>query len=337
MTVRADHSTDVRADRAAQARYRLAPPRVLDNGAIEFEAVVSTPGVNRYPNLGRVEYVSAGAISSPGYIAALRGLPLVDEPALHEPGLTLEQVAEHRLGTILDARWDDEQQATIARIVVDVPRGIEQIRDRGVDGVSLHYTPDTEPADTAPDGTPITHVQTARSRLNHLLLTPSPNDSHARIRADEASMDPEKIKAMIDEAIGAALAPLVARMDSMQAAMPKPKADEEVVVVEPEPVVEMRADTAADWQAVTALAAAHKVKIEPAAKLIDAQRAVVAKLMPQRADTAKATADTLGALVAGLAEGLKTSDVWQRMENDGTRRADAAPAPGLADLMTAGA
>lgn len=326
---------DIRADRAPQARYRLAAPRVLDNGAVEFEAVVSTPGVNRYPHIGRVEYVSADSISGPGYTAALRGLPLIDDPDLHTPGVTLEQVERARIGTILDARWDNEQQATIARIVVDVPRGIEQIRDRGVDGVSLHYTPDTEPADTAPDGTPITHVQTARSKLNHLLLTPSPNDSHARIRADEASMDPEKIKAMIDEAIGAKLAPLMERMDAMQAAMPKPKADEAVVeevVVEPP-----RADTAADWQAVTALAAAHKVKIEPAAKLIDAQRAVVVKLMPQRADTAKANADTLGALVAGLAEGLKTSDVWQRLENDGTRRADAAPVPGLADLMTAGA
>ena len=62
---------DVRADRAPQARYRLAAPRVLDNGAIEFEAVVSTPGVNRYPHIGRVEYVSADSISGPGYTDAL--------------------------------------------------------------------------------------------------------------------------------------------------------------------------------------------------------------------------------------------------------------------------
>ncbi len=142
-------------------------------------------------------------------------------------------------------------------------------------------------------------------------------------------MTPDEIKALID-ALTERLTAMESRMDAMQPA--KPAEEEAAAVVEPP-----RADTAADWQAVTALAVAHKVKIEPAAKLIDAQRAVVAKLMPQRADTAKANADTLGALVAGLAEGLKTSDVWQRLENDGTRRADAAPTPGLADLLTAGA
>ena len=155
-------------------------------------------------------------------------------------------------------------------------------------------------------------------------------------------MDPEQIKAMIDEAIGAKLAPLMERMDSMQAMLPKAdadaeakaKADAEAAAAAAEPA---RADTAADWQAVTSLAAAHKVKIEPAAKLIDAQRAVVAKLMPQRADTATASADTLGAMIAGLSVGVKSSDVWRRLDEGGTPRADAARSGGLADLMTAGA
>lgn len=328
MSTRADEAAAVRADRAPAGTYRLAPPRRLDSGAIEFEAVISTPGVNPYPDIGRVEYVGPEALSDAEYLDALRGIPLIDAQDLHWPGVTVDQLAAARIGTVLDGRWDAEQQATIARMVVDTPRGIEQIQIRGVDGVSLHYTPDTEPATEAPDGTPVTHRQTKRRGINHLLLTPRPNDPSARIRADEASMTPDEIKALID-ALTERLTAMESRMDAMQPA--KPAEEEAAAVVEPP-----RADTAADWQAVHDLAGAHGIKIAPTASLVDAQRAIVVARMPQRADAATMGRDTLAGLIAGLAAGTQANDVWRRIDGGGTVRGDAARTSPIADLLTPG-
>lgn len=322
MSVRADERSAVRADRRLLSGYDLAAPRQLDNGSWAFEAVASTPGVNPYPDLDAVEYVSEEALSDPEYLAALAGLPVIDDPSLHWPGVTPEQIERARIGSVLSGRWDAEQKANIVEIVVDVPRGIQQVRQRGVHGLSLHYQPETIPAERAPDGTPITAIQTKRRKLNHFLLTPTPNDGAARIRADEASMDPEKLAEKI-AALEASIALLMERADAYEKRMDemKPKADE--VVEKVEEVVEARADTAADWRRVVQAADRFGVKVDDGATLTEAMRAIVKARLPSRADGA--SPDALAAMLDALCvDTPKVSDVWTSIASGGTVRADAA-------------
>ena len=325
MSVRADERSPIRADRRLLSGYDLAPPRQLDNGSWAFEAVASTPGVNPYPDLGIVEYVSEEALSDPDYLAALAGLPVIDDPSLHWPGVTPEQIERARIGTVLSGRWDAEQKANIVSIIVDTPRGIEQVRERRIDGISLHYQPETIPAEKAPTGEPITAIQTKRGKLNHFLLTPTPNDGAARIRADEASMDPEKIAEKI-AALEAVVATLVERADMCDKRMDemKPKADEAPPASEPPAALDARADTAADWRRVVQAAERFGVKIDDGASLTEAMRAIVKARLPNRADSA--SVDSLAAMLDALCvEAPARPDVWTDLAARGTVRSDAAP------------
>jgi hypothetical protein len=334
--VNATPNITVRADRMMPGTYRLAPPTRLDSGAWRFEAVVSTPGVNRYPSLGLVEWVSEESISRADYLDGLAGIPVIDDPALHTPGVSVDDLARARIGSVLSARWDAEQKATIATIVIDDPRGIRKIRADGVTGVSLHYTPSIQPADTAPDGSPITGIQTGRSGINHLLLTPTPNDPPARIRADQGDTMSDRdaiiaaIRADMDEgdALGKILDMLVsARMDGMsyRERADKAEADLEALRADMAP----RGDSAGDWRAALDLAGRLNVKIPDAADINSARREIVKAKIPARADAADAD---LGAVIEGLRAGLaaapvapKTADVWSGLAGR-TVRADASGA-----------
>lgn len=319
----------VRADRMVGTGYDLAAPRQLDSGAWVYEAVVSTPGVLQYPTLGLVDYVDAAALSERAYLDALVGLPVIDDSGLHWPGVTVEQIAAARVGTIIAARWDDAQQATIVTIVIDVPRGIEAIRALGVDGLSLRYEPDMAPLSVAPDGTQVTGQQVRRRRLNHVLLTPRPNDANARIRADDqgAAMTPEQIAEMVAqlraamqaEANDAAVIAANTRAD--EAATALATANERIATLESEAAA--RADSAptiptwGDWLPVLTVAHKRGVKIDPQADIDAARKAIVVAAMPGRADSA--TTQQIADMVAALAVDAGRPDMWDALKS---QRAD---------------
>ena len=286
----------IRADRKAPGAYQLAKPRTLGSGGVVFEGVLSTPGLNRYPTLGRVERVEREALSDPEYLAGLVGLPLIlADDRIHWQGVTPAEIARVKLGTLLSARYDMEQDATLVEIVVDTQRGLDKIRRDGMTGLSLHYQPDTAPSD-GEDGS--THVQKRRTGLNHVLLTDTPNDTPARLRADQRGqiMTDEQFAKLLAAAKGEARADsdvlsmllemlMTARADAKDY---KDRADEmeqkladAMTPPEGEEDDEPRADA---WRQVVTLAEKAGATIPDDATLAGARLAVVAKVLPSRAD-----------------------------------------------------
>jgi len=340
---------DVRADRSAFRRYDLAPPERRESGAMVYEAVLASPGVSDYPELGIRERVTPEALSDPAWLAGLAGLPIIDDPDLHWRGVTLGDLPAARIGTVLDARWDAAQDVAIVRMVIDTDRGLRLIRS-GVLGLSVTYTPDSVPVSDDPDGA--THEQRRRHTSDHVLLTDTPRDIAARIRADatggrmaddttpdlaaqiealrgdlakRADMEGGDMLAMLlDMLMGARsdaesykgqLADMQKRMDEM-AAEPEAEPDEP------------RADA---WRQALATAERVGVEVPGDARLADVQRAVVAKHLPARAD---AQGDALSDAYALTIEALDAAEA-SRERGAGWRRADQTTTPVGDDVVAA--
>lgn len=312
-----------RADRQPRGSYRLAAPVTRPNGSVVYEAVLSTPGVNAYPTLGTIEEVTPEALSRADYTDALAGLPLIDDPALHWRGVTTDEIEAARVGTILGARWDEAQEATIVQLVIDTPRGLEHVQ-RGVQGLSVRYVPTIEPVTGRPG---ITHRQTARTGMDHVLLTPSPNDDAAWMRADGATitaacgMRVPIVEVTVDEAaIRAdertkveaehAEALTAARADErtkVEAERPHTKDEHDAAVDQARADERAKVGTAESWRTALTLAHASGVKVANDASLTDVKRAIVRAKVPARAD---AKADDLDGILDGIASSLDTGDAW---------------------------
>jgi len=344
-------TVSIRADRSAMRRYDLAPPRRLESGATVYEAVLASPGVSDYPELGIRERVTPEALSDPAWLDGLAGLPIIDDADLHWRGVSVDDLPAARIGTVLDARWDEDQGVTIVRMVIDTDRGLRLIRS-GVLGLSVTYTPDSVPVADDPDGA--THEQRRRHTSDHVLLTDTPRDIAARIRADatggrmaddttpdlaaqiealrsdltkRADMEGGDMLAMLldmlmtarNDAMGyeQKMADMQKRMDEMAA-----EGDDEAEPDEP------RADA---WRQALATAERVGVEVPGDARLADVQRAVVSKHLPARAD---AQGDALSDAYALTIEALDAAEAT-RERGAGWRRADQSTTPVGDDVIAA--
>ena len=332
------------ADRIAQTGFRLASPRPVATGGFIFEMVLAVPGVMDYPERGYSTYTPPEVLSDPVWLASLVGVPVTDDDVvMHGAGLDTETIERHRIGTVLTARWDNEQQAVIAEAVIDVRRGLDLIA-AGVTGVSPAYDPTLVDEAGVVDGRAYTRRVTARRNGNNVAVTESPRgqvtvlqpdssrsgsmDFFKRLQALMADADPAAATAGKDPmgwAFGqlmtrdaercAAMDAMTAEMTAMKeaAAKEKPKAGDADLAEEEDEVdeasEEIAADSAAAWQSALSLARANGVKVEPATTLVQLERSVAAKI--GHADAAASPA-VVRAFLAGAASARKDEDddIW---------------------------
>lgn len=217
------------ADRQTRTGYRLAAPRTTGDGHLIVEAVLAVPGVMQYP--WGPTYVSADTLRDDEWLTSLRGVPVTDDDTgAHYDGVTPDTTERTAIGTVLGARWDDEQQAVIGEIVIDVRRGIDAVRS-GVRGVSPAYRAryvKREGVD-ARTGLRYTHEQTKRWRADNVAVTVQPRGGDAaQLRGDSMAdvnteVEPE-VEATTADADGmekrlAALEAMVAEMADAYKAM----------------------------------------------------------------------------------------------------------------------
>jgi hypothetical protein len=207
-------------------------------------------------------------------------------------------------------------------------------------GLSLRYTPDSVEVADDPDGA--THEQRGRRRLNHVLLTDTPRDIAARIRADATGgrMTDEQIKALKAEIIAAipdradmdggdAVSMLLDMLVGSRGDAAKLRADYDALKArmdamqsegdgEPD---EPRADA---WRDVLTRADALDIEVKGDARLDDVRRAIVGKHLPDRADAkGDSLADAYTLTCAALDAAGQSRDrgaAWRQ-------RADSNPTP----------
>lgn len=203
---RTPHDT-TRADRAV-----LRSPVRLDSGSVRYDAILTSAGTRlRYAH--GEETVAAEALEDPDYLEALRGVPVILDPDLHWPGVSVDADGAAIVGTVTRADYQDGAQ--IVEMTLHAPDAIKWIEDHkdGPDrpGVSVRY----DVAEMDDTGT----VQRRRRAPNHVLLTLHPRDTTARIRADEDTMTPDEIREAVSplfEHIAEALKEMGGRMDAMR-------------------------------------------------------------------------------------------------------------------------
>lgn len=210
------------ADRQTRAGYRLAAPRTVGEGHLVVEAVLAVPGVMQYP--WGPTYVSADTLRDEEWLSSLRGVPVTDDDTgAHYDGVTPTTTERTAIGTVLGARWDDEQQAVIGEIVIDVQRGIDAVRS-GVRGVSPAYRARyvrREGVD-ARTGLRYTHEQTKRWRADNVAVTGQPRGGDAaQLRGDSMAdvnteVEPE-VEAPAADAPAADADPMEKRLASLEA------------------------------------------------------------------------------------------------------------------------
>lgn len=340
------------ADRIVQAPFRLPSPRPVATGGMIYTMVLAVPGVMDYPDRGYSTFTPPETLSDPVWLASMEGVPVTDDDVvMHAVGLDTETIAAHRVGTVLRAWWDEEQQAVIAEAVVDVQRGLDLIA-AGVTGVSPAYDPVLVAEVGDVDGRRYTRRVTARRAGNNVAITTSPRGEVTRLQADsnkggsmgfidalaalvakhadsEGAKDPSRwafdMLMQRDADRCAAMDALTKELDGLKAAKAKAADAEEVDEEEDEATVDLpAADSAADWQAVLKLAESHGVTVDPATKLLDVQRAIAAKL--GHSDSAKATPAVLAAFLEGASKAKPApadEDVWTRADRASKRQADA--------------
>lgn len=195
-----------RADRAL-----LRSPVRLDSGSVRYDAILTSAGTRlRYAH--GEETVAAEALEDPEYLEALRGVPVIMDPDLHWPGVTVDDDGRAIVGTVTRADYRDGAQ--VVEMTLHRSDAIKWIQDHadGPDrpGVSVRY----DVADM--DGS----VQRRRRAPNHVLLTLHPRDTTARIRADEDdTMTPDEIREAVSplfEHLAEALKEMGGRMDAMK-------------------------------------------------------------------------------------------------------------------------
>ena len=333
---------------------RMDPPRTLATGARVVPVVLIRVGDQRYP--WGVERTDAEALNDEGLLASLAGIPVlvgIDDIAHPDKVRVGDDGGTERAGTLINVRFDADEQAIAGSLVIDTPAGLSALR-RGVRGVSLSYDVQMDPA-PLPDGT------RRRARLHspdHVLLTRAPRggplvgvraDSARRVDAQEVDMrtdadggtmewDPTKwpeIASRMD-GYGGDIDALKGRMDAAEVSLKK-RAEQEAK--EPE----HRGDsigTAGAWLAIFAAANMHKVELPATATLADARKAVGAAVVgKERADSlspdALDLAIELAAKPAARADAV-TLDAWGRQIKPvaadvdpatGAKRADSTVSP----------
>ena len=178
---------------------------------MRYDAILTSAGTRlRYAH--GEETVAAEALEDPEYLEALRGVPVIMDPDLHWPGVTVDDDGRAIVGTVTRADYRDGAQ--VVEMTLHRSDAIQWIQDHadGPDrpGVSVRY----DVADM--DGS----VQRRRRAPNHVLLTLHPRDTTARIRADEDStMTPDEIREAVSplfEHLAEALKEMGGRMDAMR-------------------------------------------------------------------------------------------------------------------------
>lgn len=284
-----------RYDRIDQRPYRLAAPERRANGTWLVEMVLARPGVMQYAD-GAV-YVPPETLADPDWLASMEGVPLIDDDVIaHAEGVDVSTLERERIGTVTGARWDDAQQAVIARAVIDVPRGIEQVRGGRV-GVSPAYEDVTEDAEgVAPDGTPYQRIQVRRMRSDNTAITYQPRGgAGVEIRADAqgGTMDDEQaaaeeggspssydaIRTMIADTVRAAIA------DAMKDFAPREEEEDDDMESDADTETKRADATVADWRALSEAAEAAGVDLAADATLATGRREVARKIVGDRADT----------------------------------------------------
>lgn len=343
--IRADALTldpDVRADRIDQTAFRLAAPRPHASGGTVYQMALAVPGVMPYPELGFDELTppeTLKAWAGEKGASPLAGTPLMDQPDRHWPGVDPTNLAPLKIGTLLDAWWDDAQEVVLADVVVDIDRGLQKIA-AGITGVSPQYRPMVAKESGDYRGKRYTRVQRGRSAPNHVLLTPSPRGVVTGIRADALGgrMDWEKLRKLLFDDAGKVradameegaspvewlLSTLMGMCTSAQADAESWKAkhadaEERMKGMIPKPTEEGAAapegeDMGAHADALQ-LAADLEVQVDRSKRLPDLRRAILAKLAPDtRADSLddKALAVVLAA-AAKAAQAVPRADAWDR-------------------------
>lgn len=327
-----------------------APRQHEGTGAWIYPAILAQPGVHAYttPVRGRV-YTPASTLSDKSYVDSLVGTPLLDQPLAHD-GVTTETIAEHRIGHIYSARWDEDLQSVVGEILVDVDRGLQQV-DAGKTGLSLAYDGDPEPQTGEFNGQPFDFVVTRRYNANNILLTASPRHQGAGLFTDseDPSMDPKKLLDALDKRfpgfstrfadeggegglLGLLLQMLMTEHDGrlagesmladMKAQMadmvPRPPAgDAEAAEADVEEAAEGEDMTDAPVKRMSDsldLAKSLGIEVQDAWKLSDLQKAIVKKQKHRMADSL--SGDALAAAVEGIRVSRPAADAW----NDGWER-----------------
>jgi hypothetical protein len=189
-------------------RFRLAPPeRNERTGAVVYDAALAVPGVHDYP-WGRC-LTPPEVLADPAWLAGIEGIPLVDDDGRdHAEGVTVAEIADRAVGSVLSARWDADQGAVLGRVLIDRQRGLDQVA-AGRIGLSVAY--DAEIIDEAGEweGESYTHRQLRRFNAHNTALTANPRHGVTRLQ-DSTTGDPMKPNELIDKILAAPTKPLIA-------------------------------------------------------------------------------------------------------------------------------
>lgn len=339
MNATAHEFTAPLADRLTPAGYRLAAPRETEAGNLIVEAVLAVPGVMEYP--WGPTYVGPEALADAAWLESLAGAPVTDDDqGAHFEGVTPDTAQAVAVGTVLDARWDDQQQAVIGRLVLDVRRAIDAVRN-GVRGVSPAYRAVivARSGVDARSGLRYTHVQTRRMGADNVALTPTPRGGPAaQLRADsmaDTDTQPEQDEQaapVADASMEERLAKLEGMLAEMSdaykglkadmAKMMKDAADAEPVA-EPEPAPAVAPVLAADAARLIRAADAHGVKADDADTLDTLRARVAAKVLGREVDGL--SADALDVAITLAADAKPAPRTLPRVTRGGDTRSYFRP------------
>lgn len=297
----------------------LPSPERRPNGSWIVWMVLATPGVMDYPEHGRV-YVPPETLSDQAWLDAIPGATLtIDDIVAHAEGTTLDDPT--RIGTMLDAQWDEAGQRVIGRAIVDSREGLEAILS-GVDGCSPAYEADADPpGGLTPEGEQYDKIQRNRRGVDNVAITTKPRGgASARLQVDAKTGDSMTLEEVI-AAVGELKTQLEAMGLKLDGMAPK--------VEEPEPMEDAPMDPTVDEvAALKDVADAEGVEMKPGDKVADSFLAVGRKLVgEERGKTL--TADSARDLVVSTARimrervadgrwprGKLTADADQRAAGD---------------------
>ena len=205
------------ADRMSQA-HDLPPPRETPEGHLIVWMVLARPGVYDYPEGPTL--VPASTLSDDAYVSMLPGTSITDEDTgAHQSGVNPDNHTKVGVGTVLQARWNEEKNRLEAEAIFNTRRGIEAIKS-GIRGVSAAYKPrylQEEGVDAA-TGRKYVRIQVARMSSDNVAITRNPRQDGAELKAD--SMEDEE-KQQDSEAPERSIEDRVADMEKAVADMRK--------------------------------------------------------------------------------------------------------------------
>ena len=182
-------------------RFDLPAPKTNPKtGAVVYGAAFAVPGVHVYP-WGRC-FTPPEVLADPAWLAGMEGIPLVDDDQTdHAEGVTVEEIGDRAVGSVLSAYWDKAQGAVLGRVLIDRKRGLDNVA-AGRIGLSVAYDADIIEEAGEYNGETFTHRQIRRYNAHNVAQTENPRHAVTRLQ-DSTTGENMKPNELIDKILAA--------------------------------------------------------------------------------------------------------------------------------------